>query len=59
MNSKTLFPKRPVVLTPEQKAINDDWQKYFFEINKNKFSSIIDFGHKYVANTLNFLFYIH
>jgi ubiquinone/menaquinone biosynthesis C-methylase UbiE len=46
-NSK--WPKKVPQLTEEQLKINDDWQKYWFEVNrKNTYSRIFDFGHKFV-----------
>jgi SAM-dependent methyltransferase len=44
------WPKEPIQLTQEQARVNDDWQAYWFSINGNKFSKIIDFGHQYVAS---------
>ncbi|MEW6682306.1 MAG: class I SAM-dependent methyltransferase [Nitrospirota bacterium] len=43
------WPKQVPVLTPEQSRIADDWMEYFFQVNKNRFSGVIDFGHKFVA----------
>jgi ubiquinone/menaquinone biosynthesis C-methylase UbiE len=46
-NSK--WPKKLPELTAEQSRVNDDWQKYWFEINrKNVFTRILDFGHNFV-----------
>lgn len=46
-NSK--WPKKEPELTQEQLEINDDWQKYWFEVNsQNAYSRIFEFGHKFV-----------
>lgn len=45
----TKWPKIPPALTKEQIQISNDWMQYFHEINRDKFSGFIDFGHKYVA----------
>jgi ubiquinone/menaquinone biosynthesis C-methylase UbiE len=46
--NKSNFPKQISIFDDEQRAIQDDWQKYWHEINKDKFSTLIDYGHKYI-----------
>ena len=46
---KTKWPKKAPGLTMEQAKILDDWTKYWFEINRNKFSHVVDFGHCFVT----------
>ena len=49
MPNKDKWPKKFPNFSEEQKKINDDWQKYFHEINHNKFSGITHWGHNYVV----------
>lgn len=46
---RTSWPKKIPEMSLEKKKINDDWQKYFHNINRDKFSSITHWGHEYVA----------
>lgn len=48
MRTTTKWPKDQIQLTEEEIAISDDWMKYYFQINRGRFSRIIDFGHNYV-----------
>jgi ubiquinone/menaquinone biosynthesis C-methylase UbiE len=43
------WPKKTIQLTDAEHKISDDWMKYYFEINRSKFSRIIDWGHNYIA----------
>lgn len=43
------WPKTPPPLTEDEVRINDDWNRYWFEINRGKYSRTIDFGHEYVV----------
>jgi len=46
---KSKWPKKVPDLSKEQIEINDDWQKYWFEVNrKNRYTRIFDFGHNFV-----------
>ncbi len=49
MNRSGQWPKAAPVLTAEQSRIADDWMEYFFEVNRDRFRGVIDFGHKFVA----------
>jgi len=51
MSSRTIvWPKTPPPLSEDEVRINDDWNRYWFEINRGKYSRTIDFGHRYVVN---------
>ena len=44
------WPKPLPELTQEQSRINDDWQKYWFEVNRTStYTKIFDFGHNFVV----------
>ena len=46
---KSKWPKKEPELTEEQLRVNDDWQKYWFEVNRtNTYTRIFDFGHNFV-----------
>ncbi len=42
------MPKK-IEISDKMKKINDDWQKYFHQTNKNDFAKIISWGHEYVV----------
>ncbi len=44
------WPKKTPELNIQETDIASDWMQYWFEINKDKYSSIIDFGHRYVVS---------
>ncbi|MFH1227536.1 MAG: class I SAM-dependent methyltransferase [Planctomycetota bacterium] len=48
-NQISKWPKKKIPLSLESQKIADDWMKYFHEIHKDKFSSIIKFSHEYVV----------
>jgi 2-polyprenyl-3-methyl-5-hydroxy-6-metoxy-1,4-benzoquinol methylase len=48
-SSTSKWPKQVTPLTPEQTRISDDWMKYFHEVNRTKFSGVVGFNHRYVA----------
>src|SRR5262245_33458041 len=43
------WPKQVSCLTAEQTRIADDWMRHWLEINRNEYSNIIDFGHRFVV----------
>ncbi|MBA3572722.1 MAG: class I SAM-dependent methyltransferase [Pyrinomonadaceae bacterium] len=47
--SDSKWPKEIPALTAEQMEISDDWMKYFHEVNRTKFSGVVGFNHRYVA----------
>lgn len=46
----TAWPKPASDLTPEEERIQDDWQQYWHEINRTKYSAVTEFGHRYVVS---------
>ncbi len=46
----TAWPKPPSDLSPEEESIQDDWQHYWHEINRSKYSAVTEFGHRYVVS---------
>ena len=47
--NKTKWPKSPIELTPEQKAISDDWLKYWLDLMPHKYGVYAKFNHEYVV----------
>jgi SAM-dependent methyltransferase len=43
------WPKTPAALSDEDKRLNDDWQAYWFEINRDRYSGFVRFGHEFVV----------
>ena len=46
---KNKWPKKLISLTDSENKISDEWMQYFFQINRSKFSKIINFNHKYIV----------
>lgn len=46
----TAWPKPASDLTPEEEKIQDDWQHFWHEINRTKYSAVAEFGHRYVVS---------
>ena len=42
------WPKQVPALTAEQARVSDDWMQYFHEVNRDRFSAVVDFNHRYV-----------
>jgi SAM-dependent methyltransferase len=45
----TKWPKETPRLTEEEARISDDWMQYFHEVNRNRFSGVVNFNHQYVV----------
>lgn len=43
------WPKQVPPLTDEQTRISDDWMRYFHEVNRERFSGVVNFNHRYVV----------
>jgi SAM-dependent methyltransferase len=46
---KSKWPKTLPRLSEEQIRISDDWMQHFHKINRNRFSGVVDFNHRYVV----------
>jgi SAM-dependent methyltransferase len=49
MMTSTKWPKHVIRLASEQQRISDDWMQHFHEINRGKFSAVVNFNHGYVV----------
>src|ERR1700693_2564702 len=48
IGSGSKWPKAGEPLTAEQSHIIDDWMQHFHEVNRARFSGVVDFNHRYV-----------